>query len=68
MNTHTPAAFYKTFSPKEARRLTQQLEFHYTPKHVRWLSMVEIEFSILEWQCLRRRLADMAAVEREVQA
>ncbi len=30
--------------------------------------MVEIEFSILERQCLRRRLPDMAAVEQEVQA
>ncbi len=68
LNTHTPAAFYKTFSPEEARRLTQKLEFHDTPKHASWLNMVEIEFSILERQCLGRRLPDMAAVEREVQA
>ena len=33
LNTHTPAAFYKTLSLEEARRLTQKLEFHYTPKH-----------------------------------
>lgn len=32
LNTHSPAALYQTFSPEEARRLTQKLEFHYTPK------------------------------------
>ncbi len=37
LNTHTPAALYQTFAPAEARRLTQKLEFHYTPKHGSWL-------------------------------
>ena len=27
LNTHTPAALYRTFAPEEARRLTQKLEF-----------------------------------------
>lgn len=43
LNTHTPTAF----PAAEARRLTQKLEFHYTPKHGSWLNMVEIEFSVL---------------------
>ena len=33
LNTHTPAALYEAFSPKEARRLAKRLEIHYTPKH-----------------------------------
>ncbi len=66
LNTHTPAALYQTFPPAEARRLTEKLEFHYTPKHGSWLNMVEIELSVLARQCLDQRLADRAAVERVV--
>jgi hypothetical protein len=32
LNTHSPASFYETFEPQEARRLTERFEFHYTPK------------------------------------
>jgi hypothetical protein len=55
-STHTPAAFYQTFAPEEARRLTQKLEFHYTPVHGSWLNMSEIEFSVMVRQCLDRRI------------
>src|ERR1700686_3682684 len=33
LNTHTAAALYEAFSPAEARRILQRVEFHYTPKH-----------------------------------
>ncbi len=36
LNTHTPASLYKAFSPKEAKRILDRLEFHYTPKHGSW--------------------------------
>ena len=68
LNTHTPAALYATFAPAEARRLTEKLEIHYTPKHGSWLNMAEIELSVLVRQCLKRRLADTDAVERETTA
>ncbi len=63
LNTHTPAALYQTFAPAEARRLTEKLDFHYTPKHGSWLNMAEIEWSVLVRQCLDQRLPDRAAVE-----
>lgn len=68
LNTHTPAALYQAFPPEEARRLTRKLEFHYTPKHGRWLNMVEMECSILSRQCLNRRLPDLETVRQEVEA
>ncbi len=68
LNTHTPSALYETFAPAEARRLTEKLEIHYTPKHGSWLNMAEIELSALVRQCLQRRLADTEAVERETAA
>ena len=56
LNTRRPASLYETFEPKEARRVIQRLEFHYTPKHGSWLNMAEIEFSVFSNQCLNRPL------------
>lgn len=68
LNTHTPGALYETFEPKEARRLLERLELHYTPKHGSWLNIAEIELSVLTKQCLGRRISDMETLHREVTA
>ena len=68
LNTHLPASLYKAFPPEEARRLLDRLEFHYTPKHGSWLNMAEIELSILQRQCLDRRIPDQDSLKREVGA
>lgn len=68
LNTHTGAALYEVFEPKEARRLLERLDIHYTPKHGSWLNMAEIELGVLGRQCLDRRLADKATLAREVAA
>ena len=48
--------------------LAQRPEWHYTPKHGRWLNMAEIEFAALSKQCLGRRIGSMARLTREVAA
>lgn len=68
LNTHSPASLYTAFTAAEARRLTQKLEIHYTPKHASWLNMVEIELSILGRQCLDRRIPDVETLRTEVAA
>lgn len=68
LNTHGPASLYEVFPPAEAKRLTDKLEIHYTPKHGSWLNMAEIELSVLSRQCLDRRVPDTATLIREVQA
>ncbi len=68
LNTHSPASLYAAFPPAEARRLADRLEIHHTPKHGSWLTAAEIELACLERQCLRRRIPDRAAMEREVTA
>jgi hypothetical protein len=68
LNTHKPASLYDTFPPDEARRLRKKLEFHYTPKHGSWLNMAEIELSVVQRQCLDRRLPDVATLTQELQA
>jgi transposase len=68
LSTHKPASLYERFAPEEARRILRKLEFHYTPKHGSWLNLVEIELSVLERQCLNRRIPDAAALQWEVAA
>jgi len=68
LNTHTPASLYEAFEPAEAKRLSDRLEIHYTPKHGSWLDMAEIELGILGRQCLARRIADMIELIQEVAA
>jgi hypothetical protein len=43
LNTHFAGSFYETFSNKQANKLLERIEFHYTPKHASWLNMAEIE-------------------------
>jgi transposase len=68
LNTHTTASLYEAFSPEEARRLAERLEIHYTPKHGSWLNMAEIELSVLQGQCLNRRIPDIETIRSEVDA
>ncbi len=68
LNTHSPASLYQAFAPAEAKRLADKLEIHYTPKHGSWLNMAELELSVLQRQCLDRRLGDRATTEQEVAA
>jgi hypothetical protein len=68
LNTHTTASLYEAFPPVEARRLAQRLEIHYTPKHGSWLNMAEIELSVLQGQCLNRRIPDIETIRSEVDA
>lgn len=68
LNTHGPASFYEAFDPKEARRLSQRFDFHYTPKHGSWLNMAETELSILSRQCLDRRIPDQQTLKKETAA
>ena len=58
-------------APQQARRLTEKLEIHHTPKHGSWLNVAGIELSVVG-----RRLRDrcdnraelakqLAAIERQ---
>jgi hypothetical protein len=61
-------SLYGAFPPAEAKRLADKLELHSTPRHGSWLNMAEIELAMLTQQCLDRRLADRATLEREAAA
>lgn len=61
---HNLSSLYEAFAPAEARSLTERLEIHYTPEHGSWLNMAEPEQSIMERQCLGRRVSNKAAMRQ----
>jgi hypothetical protein len=68
LNIHGPWSLYEAFSPEEARRIIEKIEWHYTPEHGSWLNMVEIEISALSRQCLGHRFADAESLQRSIDA
>jgi transposase len=69
LSSHSKAAFYATFPPAEAHRLSKRLEFHFTPKHGSWLNVAEIELSALVRQCLKgRRIPTTKKLQSEAAA
>jgi DDE superfamily endonuclease len=68
LNTHDGASLSQAFPPQEARRLLDKIEFHDTPKHGSWLNMAETELSIMDRQCLDRRLESQGRMAAEIAA
>ena len=56
----------KPFAPAEALRLKERSEWHFIPKQAVWLNMAENETCMALHQCLDRRIATQAEVEREL--
>lgn len=67
-NTHKPGSLYEVFQPEKAMALWDRFEFVYTPKHGSWLNIAEIELNVLTRQCLKRRIAQIEVVKKEVDA
>jgi hypothetical protein len=68
LNVHEAGSLYEAFDPVTARRLSEKIEWHYTPKHGSWLNVAECEFAVLTRQCLSRRVADIGELRRRVEA
>jgi hypothetical protein len=68
LNIHGIWSLYEEFTPAEAKRIADKLEWHYTPEHGSWLNMAELEISAMQRQCLNRRFADVTTLQEECQA
>ena len=64
--THKPSALYEMFAPEDAKNLWDRFEFVYTPKHGSWLNIAEIELSVLQTQCLNRRIESVEIMKGEI--
>lgn len=68
LNTHRLYHLYEVFEAPHARALARKFEFYYTPKHASWLNMIELEFSVLERQCLDRRIGTEKELKEQIEA
>ena len=68
LDTHHLSSLYEAFKPEEARRITERLEIHYTPKHGSWLNMAESELEVLANQRLDRRILSQDVLKHETGA
>jgi len=68
LNTHFRGSFEDVMGVDAAEKLLRRVKFHYTPKHVSWLNMAEIEIGILDRQCLDRRFPSRDVLALEVAA
>jgi len=68
LNTHTAEVLIEIFGKAEADRILSRLQFHYTPLHGSWLNMAEIELSVMQRQCLKRRLGNEFTLGTELVA
>jgi hypothetical protein len=68
LNTHSIASLYLAFPAAEAHRLARRLEIHHTPRSGSWLNVAEIELSVLQRQCLDRRINSAERLASECSA
>ena len=68
LSTHSPAALYDTLPPEEANRLKKRFEWIYTPKHASWLNIAEMEWAVVQRQCIDRHIATKEQLEAEIAA
>jgi hypothetical protein len=68
LNTHNESSFYEMYSPEEAERILDKIEFHYTPFHASWLNVAEIEIGVMDTECTKRRIPYKEILRQEVMA
>ena len=56
LNLHGPNALIRTLGVTQGAALWARFTPHYTPKHGSWLTMAEIELSIMGRPCVHRRI------------
>lgn len=68
LNTHFEKSLIEMFGEKETVRIMRRVRFHYTPKHASWLNMAEIELSVMERQCTKKRIGSTKTLVQELSA
>jgi transposase len=66
LNTHALSTFYDCLPAAMAEKLAARFEVHYTPKCGSWLNQIELDFSALSRQCLKRRIPTQARLAYQV--
>jgi hypothetical protein len=68
LNTHFEKSFIETFGRRRGLTIWKRFAFHYTPKHASWLNVAENEISVLQRQCLSRRIPTERELKNEIRS
>lgn len=68
LNTHKEKSLEEAFEKDEAKKILENVEFHYIPKHASWLNAAEIEINVMDMKYTGRRIGDMETLIHEVDA
>ena len=60
LNTHAGSSLYETFEPVEAKRILDNLEIYYTPKHGSWLNRAE------KWDSFQIKSIEIGSMVRAI--
>ena len=66
LNTHALSTFYDCLPAAMAEKLAARFELQYTPKCGSWLNQIELDFSALSRQCLKRRIPTQTQLAYQV--
>lgn len=66
LNIHSKKAILETLGEEKGKKVTDRIEWHYTPRHASWLNMAEIEINVLSNQCLKRKISSFQKMQRQV--
>ena len=66
LHTHALSTFYDCLPAAMAEKLAARFQVPYTPKGGSWLNQMELDFSALSRQCLKRRLPTQAQLAYQV--
>ncbi len=44
----------------------KRITFHNTPKHASWLNMAEIELSVMQGMCIKKRIGSIYRLKKEL--
>lgn len=68
LNTHFPRAVCEALGVKRPPPWLSRIAWHHTPKHASWLNAAECEISVLERQCLNRRIPSEESLRHETES
>jgi transposase len=69
LSTHSCAILREHMGEDLARKLSNRLEIHYTPKHASWLNQAEIAIGMYSRQCLGDgRVGDIQSLKKQTTA
>lgn len=66
LNTHNEKSLIDTFGKEETEYIMKRIRLHYTPKHASWLNMAEVELSVMERQCTKKRIPTRYSLRKEL--